>query len=101
MKNLILRTGCPGIVIRPPGKCGFSKEACMTNDPDFTVNASFVTYGYQIDYLADSKPLSSECRDFAGDHDIKVLQQSFYEHMQRAVEAFRKGTDKLPQSDES
>lgn len=67
------------------------KDASMTNNPDFTVNACFVPYGYQVDYLVDGKPLASECRDFGDDHEIADLKQSFHEHMEAAVEAFRKG----------
>jgi hypothetical protein len=70
---------------------GARKEASMTNDPHFTVNAVFVPYGYQVDYLMGGKPLASECRDFGDDHEMADLKQSFYEHMQAAVEAFRKG----------
>lgn len=67
------------------------KDASMTNNPAFTVNACFVPYGYQVDYLVDGKPITSECRDFGDDHEIADLKRSFYEHMQAAVEAFRKG----------
>ena len=67
------------------------KEASMTNNPCFTVNACFVPYGYQVDYLVDGKPITSECRDFGDDYEISGLKQSFYKHMQAAVEAFRKG----------
>ncbi len=69
----------------------------MTNDPCVTIDAVFVEYGYQIDILKDSHPVSSSCRDFGGNHPIEVLKESFIQYMERAIDAFRNGTYKLPQ----
>ena len=43
--------------------------SCSTN-PDVSVNASFVPYGYQMDILVNGGPRSIACRDFAGTLDI-------------------------------
>lgn len=68
------------------------QESSCCESPHVSINATFVTYGYQMDILVNGEPHSVACRDFGGDHDIdKVLIPSFIKHAERAIDAFRKG----------
>lgn len=59
--------------------------------PHVSINASFVSYGYQIDTLVNGEPVSVACRDFGDDHKITDLIESFIKHAEDAIEAFRSG----------
>ncbi len=66
-------------------------EAHCCQTPHVSVNATFVSYGYQVDIIVNGEPRSIGCRDFGDDHEIPKLIESFVEHAERAIEAFRKG----------
>jgi hypothetical protein len=57
--------------------------------PNVRLDVRFIEYGYQADIFIEGKQVSSQCRDFAKDYPISMLNDKMLESITNAVSEFR------------